>query len=740
MPETMLLIPVRTSRQGISLNAGKLKAEYQDETSTIEIHNEDMTRLGLKKGDKVRMSSSNGADCIVNCKAQKGAGAAPGLIFMAYGPVSSQFMEADTAGSGMPISKQMEITIEGPLAEDGTVLPAISVDSVGAGANLASSPLSPQQVGFLNSLSSSQLNPTQAVWLSGYFAALSVAGGGSSVAAGDFAEQSESSASNLPLMTILFGSETGNAEGLAENIVNQASARGFNVSLQDMMEYDIAKLEQEKLLFIVVSTQGEGDPPLGAIKFYESLKSDDAPRLENLEFAVFALGDSSYEFYCQTGKDFDGFLEKLGATRIMDRVDADVDFEEPAEQWMEDVFDTYQKIADEQGGALQASADVLDFPGKEKSGYSKTNPYYASVLLNDNLNGEGSAKETRHIEIDLGDSELNFKPGDALGVYPLNNPAYVDDLMTALKMNAEDSVTVAKQTLTLRDAFIEKLDITALSRVNMEKYADLIGSDDLKTLLDDEHKEEFKEYTWGRQVLDLIEDYPADALTAQDFVKVLRRIPGRLYSIASSIAAHSGQVHLLVGAVRYHSFDRDREGVCSTFLSGRMEPEQKLAVYVQPNKHFHLPEDNNTPIIMIGPGTGLAPFRAFLEERQATNAKGKNWLFFGDQHEKTDFLYAEEMQKMQDGGLLTKLSLAFSRDQEQKIYVQTRILEQSKELYEWLEEGAYFYICGDAERMANDVHKALIETVAQEGGKSQQEAEQYVNDMLDARRYQRDVY
>jgi len=735
MPETMLLIPVRTSRQGTSLNAGKLKADYQDETSTIEIHNEDMMRLGLKKGDQVRMSSTNGAECVVNCKAQKGTGAAPGLIFMAYGPISSRFMEADTAGTGMPISKQMEIFIEGPLSEDGTVLSVVP-DLSGAGTDLATSPLSPQQVGYLTSLSSSQLNSTQAVWLSGYFAALS----GSVVAAGDFAASTASSPSNLPLMTILFGSETGNAEGLAEDIMNKASDKGFNVCLEDMMSYDFAKLSQEKLLFVVVSTQGEGDPPLGAIKFYEYLKSDDAPRLENLEFAVFALGDSSYEFYCQTGKDFDGFLEKLGATRIMDRVDADVDFEEPAEQWMEDVFATYQKIADEQGGAMQASAKVLDFPGKEKSGYSKTNPYYASVLCNDNLNGEGSAKETRHIEIDLGDSGLIYKPGAALGVYPLNNPAYVDDLVTALKMNAEDSVTVAKQTLTLRDAFIEKLDITALSRVNMEKYADLIGSDDLKTLLDNEHKEEFKEYTWGREILDLVQDYPADTLTAQDFVNILRRIPGRLYSIASSIAAHPGQVHLLVAAVRYHSFNRDREGVCSTFLSGRLEPDQKLGIYVQPNKHFHLPEDDNIPVIMIGPGTGLAPFRAFLEQRQAANATGKNWLFFGDQHEKTDFLYAEEMQTMQDQGLLTNLSLAFSRDQEQKIYVQTRILEHSKELYQWLEEGAYFYICGDAERMANDVHNALIETVAQQGGKTQQEAEQYVNDMLDARRYQRDVY
>lgn len=736
MAETMLLIPVRTSRQGTSLNAGKLKDEYRDETSTIEIHSQDMARMGLKKGDKIRMSSANGAECIVNCKAQKNAEAATGLIFMAYGPVSSLFMEADTAGTGMPISKQMEVSIEGPLAEDGTVLPVVPTYPVGGEANLAASPLSPEQVGFLNSLTSSQITPTQAVWLSGYFAALS----GSGVAAGDFAAKSGSSAVNLPLMTVLFGSETGNAEGLAENLLGKAKAKGFNVCLEDMMSYDFAKLEQERLLFIIVSTQGEGDPPLTALKFHSYLKNADAPRLENLKFAVFALGDSSYEFYCQTGKDFDGFLEKLGANRIIDRVDADVDFEETAEQWMEDMLDGYQKIAEEQGGAILFSASEQGAPGKEKTGYSKTKPYQASVLLNVNLNSEGSAKETRHIEIDLGDSELNYKPGDALGVYPLNNPAYVDDLLNALKMTGEESVTVAKQTLLLRDAFIEKLDITALSRINMQKYAELISSDELQTLLDDEHKENFKEYTWGRQILDLVEDFPAQDIVAQDIVNVLRRIPGRLYSIASSITSHPGQVHLLVGAVRYHTYERDREGVCSTFLSGRMEQDLKLAIYVQPNKHFHLPEDGNTPIIMIGPGTGLAPFRAFLQDRHVTKVQGKNWLFFGDQHEKTDFLYAEEMQKMLDEGLLTKLSLAFSRDQEQKIYVQDRLLEHSAKLYEWLEQGAYFYICGDAERMANDVHKALIETVAKEGGKSQQEAEEYVNDMLDSGRYQRDVY
>lgn len=733
MPETMLLIPVRTSRQGTSLNAGKLKSDYQDETTTIEIHSDDMSRLGLEKGDKVRMSAANGAKCIVKCKVQKGADATAGLVFMAYGPISSQFMDSDTAGTGMPISKQLEITLEGPLAEDGSIIQrAPSIDGA-CTSDMATSPLNSEQISLLNNLTASELNATQAIWLSGYFAGMS----GSALAAGNFASVASEPAGNLPLMTVLFGSETGNGEGLAEALFAKAKAAKFNVVLEDMMNYDFSKLSQEQLLFVIVSTQGEGDPPLPALKLHSHLKEQDDLALSHIQYAVLALGDSSYEFFCQTGKDFDSFLEKHSAVRLFDRLEADVDFEEQAEEWMEQVLECYQAHS---GGSQLAETGAAASAESKKSGYSKTNPYQASVLKNINLNGEGSAKETRHIEIDLAESGLVYEPGDALGVYPLNNPDYVDDLLVALTMTGDERVTVGKLELALRDALIQYMDITALSRVNMQKFAEIFDSEALRTLLDDTHKKEFKDYVWGRQILDLVEDFKTTDIPAQAFIDGLRKIPARLYSIASSLIAHPQQVHLLVGAVRYHSFDRDREGVCSTFLSGRVHDEEKLAVYVQPNKHFHLPDNPDTPVIMVGPGTGLAPFRAFLEERIANNAKGKNWLFFGDQHQNTDFLYAEEMEKMLSDGVLTHLSLAFSRDQEEKIYVQNRIMEQSEELYQWLEDGAYFYICGDAERMANDVHNALIATVAKHGNKSHEEAEIYVNELLDARRYQRDVY
>ncbi len=739
MADSMILVPVRTSRQGTSLNAGKLKEDYKDETSTVELHVDDMRRLGLSKGDTIRMRSPNGSEAIVDCKERKSEDAEPGMVFMAYGPISSRFMEdEDTAGTGMPISKHLPIEIDGPLAADGTASPSAMMPVPGGAVEQFGSPLSAQQAGLFGSLAGSSLTAVQAAWLSGYFSAMS---GGQGVApAGDISGQPASQASTLPLMTVLFGSQTGNGEGLAEQLVEQAKGRGFNAIAKDMADYEPTALQSEKLLFVIVSTHGEGDPPVAAEELHEFLKGDDAPKLENLKFAVFALGDTSYEQFCQTGKDFDGFLSNLGATRLMDRIDSDVDFEEPGEEWVASVLAEYQKIADESGGAVQASADILAFPGKEKSKYSKTNPYPAGIILNTNLSGEGSAKQNQHIEIDLGDSGLVYEPGDALGIYPTNNPTYVDELLAALKYEGTETVTVGKETLDLRDAFFRKLDITGLSRVLVEKYATLVDSDDLRTLLDDDHKEDFKEYLWGRQLVDLVEDSPATGIAPQDLVNMLRKMPGRLYSIASALSKHENQVHLLIGAVRYHSFDRDREGVCSTFVAGRVQDDEKLLVYVQQNKVFRLPDNPDIPVIMVGPGTGVAPFRAFLQEREATGAKGKNWLFFGDQHAATDYVYEEEWKQMVDDGFLTHMNAAFSRDQAEKIYVQTQLSENGKEIYEWLEEGGHFYICGDAERMAVDVHKALINIIIDEGGKSEEEAEAYIKALEKAKRYQRDVY
>lgn len=740
MSESLLLVPVRTNRQGTSLNAGKLKKEYIDETATVELHSDDMARLGLRRGDKVRMRANNGSEAYAYCKERKGADASPGLAFIAYGPVSSQLMEEDTAGTGMPLSKHLPVEIEGPVNEKGELMAVFPGANFAVPAVPVGNALSPLFSSSLNAFLAAPIAPVQAAWLSGYFAALS--GQPGLLQGSTQAPVVQPTAVAMPLMTILYASQTGNGEGLANTLRGKAAAKGFNVVLEDMANYEFERLEQEKILFIIVSTHGEGEPPIAAEKMHHFLQSESAPHLENLKYGVFALGDSSYQYFCKVGKDFDQFLSNLGATPIISRVDADVDFEEPAEEWIDKVLDTYKGLADKEGGGAKPSAEILQFPsGKEKSTYSKTNPFLATVLTTYTLSGVGSAKEVRHLEIDLQDSGITYEPGDALGVYPKNNMDYVDELLGALKMTGSEMVTVSKQNMPLREAFFHSLDITALSRNIIEKYIDL--TDDSKTLrelISEGNSDALQTYTWGRQILDLVEDHPLAGHSAQDFVNILRRAPGRLYSIASSLKAHPDQVWLLVGAVRYHAFNRDREGVCSTYLNSRVNVQDKVSIYVQANKNFRLPTNPDAPVIMVGPGTGLAPFRAYLQERQAIGAKGKNWLFFGDQHRESDYLYGVELDKMHKDGFLTNLSLAFSRDQAHKIYVQSIIQERAKEIYAWLEEGGSFYVCGDAARMATDVHKALIGAIVSEGGKTQEQAEEYIQGLVDAKRYQRDVY
>lgn len=539
-----------------------------------------------------------------------------------------------------------------------------------------------------------------------------------------------------PRLTILYASQTGNGEGVALELSERAVVAEFFVELVDLANYNPSAIAMERLVFLITSTHGDGEPPPAAEWLHDYLRQPDAPALENLRFAVFALGDSSYKHFCRAGKDFDAFLEKRGARRLMKRVDADADFEEAAAAWIEDALHAYAGIA----GVPYVPKPAAAPKAGSAVGFGKANPYPARVLVNRNLNGEGSAKETRHVEIDLGDSGLVYEAGDALGVYPRNNPVYVEALLAVLQMDGYAEVAAGGETLTLREAFYSRLDITALSRPLLEKYAELVDSAELRELLDEANAERFGAYTWGRHILDLVEDHPPAGAGPQDFVGVLRRLPPRLYSIASSPKAVGNQVHLTMGAVRYHAHGRGREGVCSTYVAGRLGAEERLNVFVQPNKNFRPPADPDSPMIMVGPGTGIAPFRSFVQEREASGAKGRNWLFFGDQRQATDFLYAEEWADKLERGVLTRLDLAFSRDQEAKIYVQTRMVEHGRELYAWLEGGGSFYVCGDASRMASDVHQALLRVIEEHGGKSREQAEEYLQTMADARRYQLDVY
>jgi sulfite reductase (NADPH) flavoprotein alpha-component len=374
--------------------------------------------------------------------------------------------------------------------------------------------------------------------------------------------------------------------------------------------------------------------------------------------------------------------------------------------------------------------------------FSRTNPFQAKVLKNVNLNGAESGKETRHIEFSLEGSGLSYVPGDALGVVPQNDPELVAALLEEMKWDPELAVTINKQgeTFQLKEALTNYFEITLLSKKILQQAVELTDNEELQKLVLVENADQLKEYCYGRDLLDMLRDFGPWKATAQDIVSFLRKLTPRLYSIASSITAHPGEVHLTIGAVRYTAHGRDRKGVCSVLVAERLQEGDTVPVFVQPNKHFHLPESQDKDIIMVGPGTGIAPFRSFIEERAVTKATGRTWLFFGDQHAACDFLYQDELEKYQKDGVLTRLETAWSRDTAQKVYVQHKILEHSKELFEWLENGAYFYICGDKQNMAKDVHNALISAIEKEGAMTQEAAEAYLNDLQAQGRYQRDVY
>ncbi|MFF2592267.1 assimilatory sulfite reductase (NADPH) flavoprotein subunit [Priestia megaterium] len=598
---------------------------------------------------------------------------------------------------------------------------------------VVNSPFNQEQADLLNRLLPT-LTEAQKMWLSGYLTASqsTSAEGAPDVSTAAPAQTKQTVSKDV---TILYGSQTGNAQGLAENTGKTLEAKGFNVTVSSMNDFKPNNLKKLENLLIVVSTHGEGEPPDNALSFHEFLHGRRAPKLENFRFSVLSLGDSSYEFFCQTGKEFDVRLAELGGERLYPRVDCDLDFEEPANKWLKGVIDG---LSEAKGHSASAAVPAEAPAGT--SPYSRTNPFKAEVLENLNLNGRGSNKETRHLELSLEGSGLTYEPGDSLGIYPENDPELVDLLLNEFKWDASENVTVNKEgeTRPLREALISNFEITVLTKPLLKQAAELTGNDKLKALL--ENREELKAYTQGRDVIDLVRDFGPWNVSAQEFVAILRKMPARLYSIASSLSANPDEVHLTIGAVRYEAHGRERKGVCSVLCSERLQPGDTIPVYLQSNKNFKLPQDQETPIIMVGPGTGVAPFRSFMQEREETGAKGKSWMFFGDQHFVTDFLYQTEWQKWLKDGVLTKMDVAFSRDTEEKVYVQNRMLEHSKELFQWLEEGASFYVCGDKTNMARDVHNTLVEIIETEGKMSREQAEGYLAEMKKQKRYQRDVY
>jgi len=576
----------------------------------------------------------------------------------------------------------------------------------------------------------------QESWLAGFIAGIAAAG--------------KKVAASAPTTTIdvLFGTQTGNAEFLADELVAGAKARGLGGRASALDAVTPEQLAEMSHVLVVTSTYGEGEMPDNAGLFWDAIQASTVPRLEGLQYAVLGLGDTSYDEFCQAGKLLDTRFEQLGATRIHDRVDCDVDFEDPAALWTAAVLDRLAAEAgataapgattgggagDGAGATGGAGASRASRPGSQ---WNKRNPYPSRLVENRLLSSPRSAKEIRHYEFDLGDSGIEYAAGDALAVVPVNDEVFVADLLEQVGANGGEAFDGRPITEVLRT----DREIRTPSKDLIADLVQRAPSSELAAVVAHGDKHELDRWLWGRDVLDLLRDAGPAAPGLDELLPNLRPLQARQYSISSSPLAHPDRIHLTIASVRYGDPHRMYAGVASTFLADRVDEDGTVDVYLQPNASFGVPADESAPMIMIGPGTGVAPFRGFLHERAVSGATGRNWLFFGDQHRDTDFVYQDELTELQEQGVLDRLDLAFSRDQAEKVYVQTRMLERSAELFDWLEDGGHVYVCGDASRMAKDVEAALLQVIRTGRGRGEDDAQAYLADMRRAKRYVRDVY
>ncbi|MBF2753287.1 MULTISPECIES: assimilatory sulfite reductase (NADPH) flavoprotein subunit [Staphylococcus] len=606
--------------------------------------------------------------------------------------------------------------------------------------SVSNSPFDQEQAAQLNQIFQT-LTAEQQIWLTGYLTAQQGSVTQTAEAPQQVAEyvlnnESESQTNNNRHITVVYGSETGNAQSLAEIFADRLVEHNYTVKLTAMDEIKQKEFKKVEDLFVITATHGEGDPPDNALTFHEFIHSRKAPKLENVRFSVLALGDESYEYFCQTGKDFDAKLLELGAERLADRQDCDLDFDDLAEKWMNKNIEILNQSTGH--GSTVTSTETVQ-SAKEKR-YSKSNPYQAEVLENINLNGRGSNKEVRHVELLLDNYGESFEPGDCVVVLPQNEPEIVTLLIETLGWDKDIEIPINDDgdTLPLEKALTEHFEITKLTKPLLQKAAELFGNTELLSQID--NAEWIQQYVDGRDVIDLLTEFPTSELKPETFYKLLRKLPAREYSIASSYEATPDEVHITVGAVRYEAHERTRKGVCSVQLAERIQPGDTLPIYLKKNPNFKFPFDEETPVIMIGPGTGVAPFRSYMQEREELGLSGNTWLFFGEQYFTTDFLYQTEWQAWLKDETLAKLDLAFSRDTEEKVYVQHRIAQQSELFYQWLQDGAAIYVCGDEKHMAKDVHDTIRSVIEQEGDMSEADAEAYLTQMKQEKRYQRDVY
>ncbi|HCB3102520.1 TPA: NADPH-dependent assimilatory sulfite reductase flavoprotein subunit [Klebsiella aerogenes] len=588
-------------------------------------------------------------------------------------------------------------------------------------------PLNPEQLARLQA-ATTDFTPTQLAWVSGYFWGMLNQQPGAVVSA-------PAQAVEAPAITLISASQTGNARRVAEALRDDLQAAQLNVKLVNAGDYKFKQIAGEKLLVVVTSTQGEGEPPEEAVALHKFLFSKKAPKLDGTAFAVFGLGDTSYEFFCQSGKDFDSKLAELGGERLLDRVDADVEYQAAAAEWRARVVDVLKARAPTAAPAQLATSGAVN--EIHTSPYTKEAPLTTTLAVNQKITGRDSEKDVRHIEIDLGDSGLRYQPGDALGVWYQNDPALVKELVELLWLKGDEPVTVEGKTLPLAQALEWHFELTVNTANIVENYATLTRSETLLPLVGD--KAQLQHYAATTPIVDMVRFSPAQ-LDAEALIGLLRPLTPRLYSIASSQAEAENEVHVTVGVVRYDIEGRARAGGASSFLADRVEEDGEVRIFIEHNDNFRLPANPQTPVIMIGPGTGIAPFRAFMQQRAAEGAEGKNWLFFGNPHFTEDFLYQVEWQSYVKEGVLSRIDLAWSRDQQQKIYVQDKLREQGAEVWRWINDGAHIYVCGDANRMAKDVEQALLEVIAEYGAMDAEAADEFLSELRVERRYQRDVY
>ncbi|GJE43123.1 diflavin oxidoreductase [Methylobacterium soli] len=560
--------------------------------------------------------------------------------------------------------------------------------------------------------------PIQRAWLAGFLAGLDAAGGQPAALPAAPPKAAE------PL-TILYASESGNSEKLAGDVAKRARKSGFKPKVVDFADLDLSTLGKDKRLVVIAATWGEGEPPARAVRSYNALMADGAPRLDGVEFGVLALGDTSYAEFCAIGKAIDARLEALGGKRAYDRADLDLDFDKPAADWIKGALEALAPPASAADNVV--AVDFARGLAADEDAEPSRDPVVVEVVDHVNLNSSRSDKETIHLALAFEDGAPAYEPGDSLEIYPENDPQLVEEILKATGFTGDEA---------LRRALLAERDITTLSATTVERFAKATGHAEAKRLIE---SGEVRAWIEGRHFIDLIETYPA-ALSAEHLNTITRPLPPRAYSIASSRREVGDEVHLVIAAVRYETHGRARAGVASTHVADRIRNGAKLRVKLKPNRHFRLPQDPATDIIMVGPGTGVAPFRAFVQERRATEAPGRSWLFFGDRHFTHDFLYQLEWQEALEERALTQIDVAFSRDQPEKIYVQDRLYERRRDLVEWLDGGAHLYVCGDAKAMAKDVRGAVVRAYQDVKGLSEADAEAAVAALEQAHRYQQDVY